>query len=314
MTLRNLQVFVKVAESGKMNIAAKQLFVSQSSVSQAISEIEREYGVLLFDRIGKHLYITPLGKELLEYAKKAISYHDSVCEWLSQSSKKLRIRIGVTITIGSTILSSLVSMLEKKSPSIDVFSFIGNTESVEEKLLNGSLDIGLVEGDITNPYINSKVVIDDHLVLVCGRNHRFFGRTSVHINELENEKLLLREHGSGTRAQLVEKLDEHNINYHVVWESYSSAAIKQGVIDGHGISVLSERLVEDEVENGQIWTCRIDELPMTRHFSLAVYTNRVETEAMHLFSKVVEEFSEIETEDSAGLIDFQTELSADNSI
>lgn len=298
MTLRNLQVFVKVAECGKMSTAAKQLYVSQSSVSQSISEIEREYDVVLFERIGKQLFITPLGQELLEYARKAITYQDSIHTWLSESSKIKRLRVGATLTVGATIFSELLGRMKEQCPSIEIFAFIGNTETIAEKLLCSELDIALVEGDITNTNINSRVLVDDHLVLVCGRDHKFFGRKSVSITELNDETFLLREHGSGTRAQIVEKLDEYKIDYKAAWESSSSEAIKRGVIDGHGISVLSERLVRDEVRSGNLWACTIEEFPIYRHFSLAAYKNRVETDTMKLFSNIVEGFASNEHGDT----------------
>lgn len=289
MTMRNLQVFVKVAECGKMSLAAKQLYISQSAISQAITEIEREYGVVLFDRIGKQLYITSTGRELLEYARQAIAFQESIHTWLSQNSSRKKLRVGVTMTVGDTIFCTLLDQLKERCPGIHVSSFIGNTERVEEKLLNGELDIGLVEGDISSPYISSSIVIDDHLVLVCGKDHRLFGRDSVSIHELQNEHLLMREHGSGTRAQFMEKLEQYHIDYTEVMESCSSEAIKQCVIAGHGISVLSERLVEAEVRSGRLWRSRIREFPMCRHFSLTVYKSRAITDTMKLFEQICRE-------------------------
>lgn len=295
MTLRNLQVFVKVAECGKMSTAAKQLYVSQSSVSQAISDIEKEFDIVLFDRIGKRLCITPLGKQLLQHARKAISYQDSITEWLRLNSNFKSLRIGASVTVGSTILSNILRELEVACPGIEIYAYVGNTNSIVEKLLSAELDIALVEGEVNDPHINVHVAMDDHLVLTCGRGHKFYGRDNISIRELDGEKLLLREKGSGTRAQLVEKLVEHGINYTVVWECASADSIKHGIINGNGISVMSERLIINEFNSGDIWACSIDELPFHRNFSVISYSGKIPTSTMKLFSEAVTKYSENET-------------------
>ena len=301
MTLRNLQVFVKVAECGKMSTAAKQLFVSQSSVSQAISEIEREFNIVLFNRIGKQLYITPLGEELLVHARKAIAYQESITAWLTQNSRVMKLRVGASATVGTTILSEILRRLEEECPGIDVFAYVGNTESITEKLMCGELDIALVEGKVNAPHLESQVIMHDQLVLICSRNHRFCGRSKISIRELENEKFLLREHGSGTRAQIVDTLERYGISYSEKWECSHSEAIKRGVMDGHGISVISQRLIQKEFCAGEIWACGIEEIPIKRSFSLVSYSGKIPTESMRMFTEVVNHF--VENEKKFSLID-----------
>lgn len=272
-----------------MSAAARQLYMSQSSVSQAITEIEREYGVVLFDRVGRQLHITPLGRELLDHARRAVAYQDSIEAWLGQSAKRKRLRVGVSMTVGATVLSGILARLRQCAPEVEATAFVGNTDTVLEKLLGSEIDVALVEGQIKNAHIDSRVVMEDRLVLICGREHRFFGREEVSIRELEGETLLFREHGSGTRAQLVEQLEKYGIGYREGWESCSSEAIRKGVVDGHGLAVISERLVREDRKGGRLWACVVRELPACRYFSLATYQNRVETEAMRMFAQVVEE-------------------------
>lgn len=291
MTLRHLQVFVKVAECGKMSAAAKELYISQSSVSQAVSEIEREYGIVLFDRIGKQLFLTQTGSLLLEYARKAISYQESMGAWLRQCSSVKTLRVGATITVGSTLFSGLLTQLKLRCPGIEIQAFVDNTHLVEEKLLNSALDIALVEGSITHPRIESTVALDDYLVLICGQEHRFYGRKSVLLEELKNESFLLREHGSGTRAQIVTALEHRDIPYREVWECHNAESIKEGVKANHGISILSERLIRREYHSGDIWACQIEGLPLKRSFSLVSCRGRIETDTMMLFRNVVTKYA-----------------------
>lgn len=296
MTLRNLEVFVKVAECGKMSAAARELYISQSSVSQAVSEIEREYGIVLFDRIGKQLFLTQTGSQLVEYAKKAIQYQESLDAWLRQSSSIKSLRVGATVTVGSTILSPILSMLKERCPGIDIHAFVDNTHLVEAKLLSSALDIALVEGNVSDPHIESTIVLDDYLVLICGRDHRFYGQKSVPMGELKNETFLLREHGSGTRDQIVAALEHQNIPFRGAWECHNAESIKQGVRDGHGISILSERLIHSEYQSGDIWACEIEGMPLKRHFSLISSRRRIETDTMNLFRTLVAEYAEQENQ------------------
>lgn len=294
MTLRNLEVFVKVAECGKMSIAARELYISQSSVSQSVSEIEREYGIILFDRIGKQLFLTQTGRQLLEYAKKALNYQKSLDSWLRQCSSIKSLRVGATVTVGSTIFSPLLRQLKERCPGIEIHAFVDNTHLVEERLLNGSLDIALVEGNVSDHQIESKIVLDDYLVLICGRGHRFYGQQFVPMSELKNEMFLLREHGSGTRDQIVAALVKHNIPFREAWECHNAESIKQGVRDGHGISILSKRLIHREYQSGEIWDCEIEGMPLKRHFSLISFRRRIETDTMKLFRALVAEYAEQE--------------------
>lgn len=294
MTLRTLEIFIQVAESGKMSLAAKKLYVSQSSVSQAISEIEKEFDVLLFERVRKRLILTPTGQQLLEYAKQAVSYQNSITEWLRQSSENKYIRVGATVTVGSSVLSEIMKRLNRAYPGMDSHVFVGNTHSIEAKILNGELDIGLVEGSITNNKIESHAAMDDYMVIVCGQNHSFFGRETIAIDELRGENFIFRESGSGTRAQAEELLNKYGIPFKSSWECSNIETIKQAVIDGHGISAISERLVHRECAAGLMWACNVDGNPMQRHFSLVTVRNKILTDVLTSFQEIVYGYAENE--------------------
>jgi len=294
MTLRTLEIFIQVAESGKMSIAAKKLYVSQSSVSQAISEIEKEFHVLLFQRVRKKLILTPIGQQLLEYAKQAVSYQNSITEWLKQCSDYKYIRVGATVTVGSSVLSEIMKRLNNAYPGLDSHVFVGNTHSIEVQLLNGGLDIGLVEGSICNVKIESHAAMDDYMVIVCGQDHRFFGRETIAIEELSGENFIFRESGSGTRSQAEELLNEYSIPFKSSWECSNIETIKQAVIDGHGITAISERLVHRECAAGLMWACNVDGHSMQRHFSLATTQNKIITDVLTSFKEIVYSYAENE--------------------
>ena len=290
MTIRDLQIFTCVAEYGQMSEAARQLVITQSSVSQAISNIEKEYGVLLFERLSKHLYLTNTGRELLQYARSALALNREIEDFLRREAAIPRLKVGATITVGDCIISPLVHLLEAHVPDIQTEVCIENTHLLEELLLKGELDIGLVEGAVTNPNLVTEDAIDDELVLICANGHPFYGRGKVDVRELNGQEFILREPGSGTRAQLEYQLKKKNVAWHVKWSCRSSEAIKNAVIDRHGISVISRRLVCREFDAGALWMCGVDGLDLSRRFSLVYHKNKCRSKSLDAFITICKDF------------------------
>ena len=132
MTIRHLKIFLAVAESGKMSLAAEQLFITQPSVSQAIRELEEHYQTLLFERLSKKLYITEDGKKLYVTAKQLVTQFESLEESMQKENRREKLRIGGTITLGSGILSRVVRDLRAEQPDLDIYSYMNNTQIIEQ--------------------------------------------------------------------------------------------------------------------------------------------------------------------------------------
>ena len=290
MTSRQLEIFIRVAECGRMSAVARDMFVTQSSISQAISDIEREYGVRLFERLSKKLYLTETGAALLEYARHIRALQREAEAFLKESASRRIVRVGGTITVGASVLSPIAVLLREEHPEIQPRFFIANTQILEDKLTAGDLDAAIIEGDIRHPDLISRRILEDELVLICGRTHPFYGKDSVTLAELSDQAFVFRESGSNTREQICRQLEEHAVPYQVVWESYSVDAIRTAVIDGHGISVLSSRLVEKELRNGELWKCAIADFTCKRSFHLTYHKNKFLSDSLKCFMSVAEAF------------------------
>lgn len=274
MTIRNLQIFITVAELGKMSEAARTLYITQSSVSQAIASIEQEYDVVLFERLSHGLFLTDAGKELLSYARSLFSVKSDMEEFLLSSGEKQRIRIGATITVGTCIISPLLLQLKEKNESLQAEVLVENTRAIESKLLKNEIDIGLVEGKISNCELVTRHAIEDKLVLICPNDHRFKGRKTVLAGELANECFILREKGSGTRTQFEAQMADQHIPIQVSWTCCNSEAIKNAVADGHGISIISERLIRQDAAKGRFWACDVENLNLGRYFDVVYHKDK----------------------------------------
>ncbi|MBQ2327416.1 MAG: LysR family transcriptional regulator [Clostridia bacterium] len=290
MTNRNLEIFVAVAEYGKMSLAARQLYITQSSVSQAISEIEKEYGVLLFERLSRRLHLTDTGRDFLEYAKKTLALQQEMDNFLRDTSRRKKIRIGATLTVGASVISPIVSRLKELDEDIIPEVTVANTHILEEKLLRSQLDIGFVEGMIKHPDIIVEHVMHDEMTFVCGPKHPFYGRENVSIRELDGMPLILREHGSGTRSQVETAMKTHHLELNSPWECCTADAIISAVMHSHAATIISHRLVREHAENGLVWSCPIPDVDFNRSFSLVYHKDKLITAAMAQFMKVCRNF------------------------
>jgi len=289
MTIRHLKIFIAVAETGKMSTAAAKFYVSQPTVSQAIRELEDHYGTLLFQRISKKLYITDAGKNLLTYARMVVNQFDDLEDnMLKGFSEKLR--IGATITVGSCIMPEIIKQYQKIKPGVETFVYVNNTKAIEEKLLKSELDIGIVEGQIKSHDLVVTPEINDYLVIVCGKNHRFSGCRSIFMKDLEKESFVLREEGSGTRELFLNHMSKCGIRLKVCWEAACPDMIKKAVIENNYLTAISARLIEEEAKKGKLYVIKSNKQALDRSFSLVYYKNKFVNENMKSLMYLLEKY------------------------
>ncbi len=286
-TLKQLKTFIAVAEYKKMSEAAKRLYISQPTVSQVISDLESEYQAMLFERFSKELRITPAGLLLLDNAREIVAIH----EQLEQSMKNINalrpLRIGATLTIGNTLMGTLVDNLIQKYPDIDITVFVDNTKIIEHRMIHNELDIALVEGIIIRQEIITKPVLEDYLCLICGKNHPFASRTSITMEDLRHQNFIMREKGSGTRAIFENIMITHHIPFVTKWECSSRCAIVDAVRHNLGLGVLSLRCIKEYVDSGDIVVCPVEGVSMKRYFYLCHHKNRPITSQMQDFTDMI---------------------------
>lgn len=288
MTIRHLRIFVKVAECGTMSLAAEKLFISQPTVSQSIRELEEHYNERLFERLSKHLFITETGEHLLVFAREVIRQFDELEEQMAVEKQIPKIRIGASLTIGTCLLPETIGRYKKAYPQVEVFACVNNTKVVEEKLLNSELDMGLVEGQVKSHELVCDAVIEDELVMVCSNTHPFAGKQELNFAELQSQRFVLREKGSGTREMFEKDLEQHKINVKIAWEVMGTEAVKHAVIQDGCLSVISFRLVETEIRSGNMYMFRKKSNLWKRQFNLVYHKDKYINERMNFFIKSVE--------------------------
>lgn len=283
MTLRHFKIFITVCDTMNMTLAAETLFISQSAVSQAISELEKHYNIRLFERLSKKLYLTQAGQKLLSYARHMIRMNEEVENDMKILHETGSIRIGASVTVGAYVLPGLVSGFNQLKPKTDIEVFEDNTEKVEKLILMDEIDIGLVEGETTCPDILNIRFMDDELVLICGNSHRFAGLEAVEPHELEQEKFIIREKGSGTRKTFENMMTANSLTWNAIWTCNNADTIKMAVAKGLGVSVISKLAVANDVASGLLCQTTVKGIRFKRQFKIIYHKNKYLTESMKQF-------------------------------
>lgn len=293
MTIRHLKVFIAVAECKTMSAAAAKLYITQPTVSQVIAEIEEEYGIRLFERLAKKLYITDSGTELLSYARHIVGSFEEMERKMKNASDRVLLRIGATITVGSCVMGDLITRFETENPEVRTQVCVANTQQIEEMLCRSELDIALVEGRIQHEELVSQPVIRDELVLVCGKDHPFFHRESIDLCELSHQPMILREEGSGTRALFCDCLEQEGIAVEAKWTCYTADAILNAVECNQGITVISKMLAAPRAIAGTLRIIPIRDKTFERSFSIVSHKNKYFSKSLKLFvDQLVRDYSD----------------------
>lgn len=294
MTIRHLKIFITVAETGSMSLAAKKLYLSQPTISQAIRELEEHYETKLFDRLSKRLYITEEGRHLLTLARDTVRSFDELEHQMQSETKTEHFRIGATVTIGSCLLPSLLNDFQAIRPLVDTFSYIQNTQNIEEKLLCSELDVGIVEGVIKSPDLVSLPLVEDYLVLACSSEHPFAEKTSFCASDLEGQDFVMREKGSGTRELFENYLHSSHVQIHCRIEAPFPEAMKHAILSNQCMAVISVRLIEDEIRKGTIRIFRHPEHAWDRTFNLVYHKDKYISDSILLLKKLLLQYSKPE--------------------
>ena len=194
------------------------------------------------------------------------------------------------MTIGSTLISPILKKLKDKYQDITFQVYIDNTNVIEEKLLNNTLDIALVEGTIINQDLIVEPVIKDRVVFVCAQDYPLNNVKVMSLTELSLHPFIDREQGSGTRNQLDECLKNNNIFLEPAWQCHSWESVKQAVLNGHGIALMPMKIIENEVVEKSIQVINVNNISIERDFSICYHKNKSINKKMQAFIKTCKNY------------------------
>lgn len=290
MTIRHLQIFTTVADAGSMSKAAKLLHISQPGISQSVSELERYYGVRLFERLSQKLFLTKEGELLLSFSRHILDSFEKMEEAMQHAARKTSLHIGCSVSIGTCLINELLDEAEKKLPNCDFRVTVTNSTQIEQAILDSQVDVGIVEGTIKNENLIILPMCEDELVIVCSRQHPLARYDSISLPMLQGQNYISRESGSTDRNQFEQLLEEQDIRLNRTFRSTSTDAIKNAVLCKRGIAVFSKRMIEKDVEDGSLVILPLENLHVTRNFHFIIHKNKYISSEIQTMKEICMEY------------------------
>jgi DNA-binding transcriptional LysR family regulator len=272
ITIQQLESLVTLLEAGSFTKAAARLFISQSALTKQIKNMETSAGTILVSRGSTGITLTAEGQILYDYAKR-------ITRLLAEAKEKVErlknqesghIYVSASTTPATYILPHLLTQVQQKHPDIKLHIQMHDSDETTQCILNNQAEIGIIGKEVLNRKIISEPLCKDELVLAVPVHHPLAGKKSITLKELAGTAFIAREHGSGT-LDIVEKALQRHAGkslpqFNVIAEMGSAEAVKEAILAGLGVSILSLFAVHRELSQGLLTTVNIIDCPMERYF------------------------------------------------
>jgi DNA-binding transcriptional LysR family regulator len=284
LTLRQLQIFIAVADAGALAPAARRLRLSQPTLSEALRDLEAVLGVALFDRSARPLQLTASGRALVPEAKALLQGADALQQ---RHAGRPRLACGASVTVGNYILPPSVIAFRRSHPEVTVDLVIRNTEQIGRLVLDREVQIGVVEGRVAHSELSVRPWRQDELLIVAAPGHPALQEPTL--EGLARSPWVLRERGSGTR----ESFDAWSAGWptppEVTLTAGGNAVIIAAVAAGLGLTCLSGAVVAGEIARGVLARAPVNAPELVRTLSLVQRRDARPDPALAAFLDVLEE-------------------------
>jgi DNA-binding transcriptional LysR family regulator len=288
-TLRQLEVFLAVAQHESVSRAAENLAMSQSAVSGALADLERQFEIQLFERLGKRVQLSGLGRSLRPRAQALLEQAAELETGLSNQSAVGLLRVGATLTIGNYLMVPEIARFMREHPGARVTLDVANTAEIVRQVLNFEIDVGLIEGELHESELEVTRWRPDELAVFCAPNHGFAKKRSLSDADLLHASWIVREPGSGTRQAFDRAMHGILSELEIVLELQHTEAIKSAVEAGLGVGCVSRIALEEAFRYKTLVPCRVPQRDFQRSFYLLVHKQKYQSANMR---KLLQQFRE----------------------
>jgi DNA-binding transcriptional LysR family regulator len=281
MADRRLQVFHAVAKHLSFTRAADALFMTQPAVTFQIKQLEEQYSTRLFERRHGSISLTPAGELVLSYAEKILALSDEMETRLGEMTGEMRgpLLVGASTTIAEFMLPRVLGEFNSLYPQVRARLIVANSESIEGRVAEHTLDVGLIEAPAKIGGLASQICCEDELRAICAPDYPLAGMKSVTPKALAEYEFISREPGSGTREITDAYFRDHKIapdSLKMQMELGSPEALKGVVSTGLGFAIVSRAVVEKETQLGELLAIPLDP-PLTRSLYLVFPADRFQS-------------------------------------
>jgi DNA-binding transcriptional LysR family regulator len=270
VSLRQLRVFEAAASSRSFSKAAEILHLTQPGVSMHIKELEANAGLPLFERIGRKLYVTEAGQELLGRAReilRALKDAEDTLDGL-KGLRRGRINLAVVST-AKYFVPQLLAQFGRNFPELEIRLAVNNRNSVIEQLVANEVDLAIMGRSPESLDTVAEPFAQNPHVVIAAPSHRLAGLRRVPVEMLAGESFIVREPGSGTRKAMQQFFDDLHVVCNVGMEMASNETIKQAVMAGMGVSFISRHTIELELQTQRLVALDVRGTPIIRHWYVA---------------------------------------------
>lgn len=273
-TLRQLEIFLAAAHSQNMTRAAASLALSQSAASGALKDLEDQFGVQLFDRVGKRLQLNDFGRTIRTRAEALMTQARELEAALARRPQAGDIKVGATLTIGNYLAVGVMARYMAAHPGAQVALDVENTAAIARRIANFELDLGMIEGELTHPDLEVIPWQDDELVVFCAPTHPYARRKKISDEDLLAATWIVRETGSGTRQTFDRAMHGLLPQLTLLPELQHTEAIKRAVVAGLGIGCLSKVALEDAFKRGSLVPLAVPHRDFSRRFYFILHKQK----------------------------------------
>jgi LysR family transcriptional regulator, low CO2-responsive transcriptional regulator len=291
LNLHLLRIFATVAQYESFSRAAEVLFISQPAVFRGVRAFEQQIGLPLIDRSSRTLLLTETGQLLYRHAQE-IFVAERAAELALEELYGLargHLAIGASNTAGTYLLPPLLGAFHRHYPQIRLTLNIGNTEQIVEQLRTIPLDTAFVEGPVDDPDMVVTPWRDDTLVVIAAPDHPLVKQQPVSLSQLAAEPFIIREPGSGTQRVVETALNQRKLEVNPAMELGSNQAVKQAVIAGLGIGIVSRATIGLEAAVGELVILDAPELVVQRVLAQVTIAGRLPSRALIAFQALLAE-------------------------
>ncbi|RJX27923.1 MAG: LysR family transcriptional regulator [Dethiobacter sp.] len=286
MNLNHLDAFCLVVKTGSITKAAKKLHISQPALSLQIQDLEDNFQTVLLERSNKGVRATEMGQLVFNYGQKILNLTKNLQKEIDNhmNTVKEELFVGASSTIGNFALPCSIYIFKEKFSKNNIYLDISDTKNVVEKLIEGSINIGVIEGPLVNSFkeliksedLRVKKIAQDELVIVAPYNEEWQDKNEINRKELRELKLILREKGSGIRETIEETFLERNIplnELNIVLELNSINAIVSAVTAERGTTILPKMALRKELRHRTLKGLKVEGLTFNHPIYLIYYPN-----------------------------------------
>jgi DNA-binding transcriptional LysR family regulator len=288
-TLRQMEVFLATARHENLSRAADSLAMSQSAASSALRDLEQQFEVQLFDRLGKRLKINELGSFLQPEAQALLERAEELQNALARGGAPGHLRVGATLTIGNYLAVGMIARFREAFPNADVSLDVANTRNIAERLVRFELDVGMIEGELSHPDLEIMPWREDELVVFAPPGHPYSQLEHPGDEQLLNTPWVVREPGSGTRQAFDRAMAGILPDLDISLELQHTEAIKRAVEAGLGLGCLSRICLADAFRRGSLVPVNVPGRDFHRRLSLVLHRQKYRSAGLQAWLQLCRE-------------------------